>query len=107
MARKKLKGNAERPRLVVSRSHKHIHAQLVDDYANKVLLGLTDYSKDVVAEAKKAKNKTEAAAIVGKKIAEKAKAMDISRVIFDRNGYLYHGRVKALADGAREGGLEF
>ncbi len=107
MARKKIKGTAERPRLVVSRSHKHIHAQIVDDYANKVLLGLTDYSKDVAAEAKKAKTKTETAAIVGKKIAEKAKSMDISRVVFDRNGYIYHGRVKALADGAREGGLEF
>ncbi|RMH65094.1 MAG: 50S ribosomal protein L18 [Calditrichaeota bacterium] len=107
MARKKIVGTAERPRLVVSRSLKHIHAQLVDDYARKVIIGLTDYSKDVAAEAKKAKSKTEAAAIVGKKLAEKAQEKKIKKVVFDRNGYIYHGRIKALADGAREGGLEF
>ena len=107
MARKKIVGTAERPRLVVSRSLKHIHAQLVDDYAHKVIIGLTDYSKDVSGDTKKAKTKTEAAAIVGKKLAELAKGKNISQVVFDRNGYIYHGRIKALADGAREGGLEF
>ena len=82
------------------RSLKHIYAQLVDDVAGRTLLTV---SSSTVAEGKKA----ERAAQVGKAIAEKAKAAGITRVVFDRAGYQYHGRVKAVADGAREGGLEF
>ena len=105
--KKKIFGTAERPRLVVYRSLRYIHAQLVDDTKNIVLLGLTNKTKDVTAEVKKANSKTEAANIIGKILAEKAKKKKIEQVVFDRNGYIYHGRVKALADGARDGGLKF
>src|SRR6266508_6410511 len=99
--RGKVTGTAERPRLVVSRSNKGIAAQLVDDQAGRTLaaaswLGLPKSFKG---------NKTEQAAAVGTLVASRAKAAGIERVVFDRGGYLYHGRVKALADGAREGGL--
>jgi len=108
MSRKnKIVGTKEKPRLVVYRSLRYIHAQLIDDKSNKVILGLMDKSKDVKAELKSAKTKTDSANIVGKVLAEKAKQIKIKKVVFDRNGYIYHGRVKALADGAREGGLEF
>jgi large subunit ribosomal protein L18 len=101
--RGKVAGTAERPRLVVSRSNKGIAAQLVDDASGRTLaagswLGLPKSFKG---------NKTEQAAEVGKLVAGKAKAAGIETVVFDRGGYLYHGRVKALADGAREGGLSF
>jgi large subunit ribosomal protein L18 len=105
--KRKVVGTAERPRLVVYRSLRYIHAQIVDDTTNTVLIGLMNKSKDVSAQVEKAKSKTEAASIIGKAIAEKAKDKKIEKVIFDRNGYIYHGRVKALADGAREGGLKF
>lgn len=105
--KKKVFGTAERPRLVVYRSLRYMHAQLIDDKKNIVLVGLMNKTKDVLANVKKAKSKTEAANIIGKILAEKAKKKKIERVIFDRNGYIYHGRVKALADGAREGGLKF
>ena len=98
--RKKVSGTPERPRLVVYRSLKHIYAQLVDDNAHKTLATVSSHG---VTEGKKA----EKSAAVGKLIAEKAKAAGITRVVFDRAGYRYHGRVKAVADGAREGGLEF
>ena len=97
--RKTLAGTAERPRLVVFRSLKHITAQLVDDVAQRTLLTVTDAG----AEGKK----TEKSAEVGRRIAARAKEAGITRVVFDRAGYKYHGRVKAVADGAREGGLEF
>src|ERR687894_1838753 len=97
--RKTLSGTAERPRLVVFRSLKHITAQLVDDVAQRTLLTVTDAG----AEGKK----TEKSAEVGRRIAARAKDAGITRVVFDRAGYKYHGRVKAVADGAREGGLEF
>ncbi len=100
-------GTAEKPRLVIYRSLRHIQAQIVDDSQGKVLFGVSNVSKDVKAKLKKAANKTEAAALIGKALAEKAKEKKISTVVFDRNGYIYHGRVKALADGAREGGLKF
>ncbi|MCB0282319.1 MAG: 50S ribosomal protein L18 [Calditrichae bacterium] len=103
----KVFGTKERPRLVVYRSLRYIHAQLVDDSSNKVLFGLMDNSKEVKAELKKAKTKTEKAAVVGEILAKKAKDNKIEKVVFDRNGYIYHGRVKALAEGARKGGLEF
>ena len=102
--RKKVEGTPARPRLVVFRSLKHIYAQLVDDTTGKVILGVSDNSEGIAPESagKVAKGKA-----AGKLIAEKAKAAGITAVVFDRAGYLYHGRVKAVADGAREGGLEF
>ncbi|MEO8452367.1 MAG: 50S ribosomal protein L18 [Gemmatimonadota bacterium] len=102
--RKKVAGTASRPRLVVFRSIKHISAQLVDDDRGVTLLGVTDGSEGLVlaGQGKVAKSKA-----TGKLIAEKAKAAGFTQVVFDRAGYRYHGRVKAVADGAREGGLEF
>ena len=98
--RKKVTGTAERPRLVVFRSLKHVMAQLVDDVTGRTLatVGSTD-----IAIGKKTEKSTE----VGKRIAARAKDAGITKVVFDRAGYKYHGRVKAVADGAREGGLEF
>jgi large subunit ribosomal protein L18 len=98
--RKKVTGTPERPRLVVYRSLKHIYAQLVDDVAQRTLATV---SSRTVGEGKK----TEKATAVGKALAERAKSTGITRVVFDRAGYKYHGRVKAVADGAREGGLDF
>lgn len=105
--KKRILGNSERPRLVVFRSLRYIYGQIVDDSTEKTLLGASSLTKEINAKVKKAKNKTEASKIVGQLIAEKAKQKKITRVVFDRNGYAYHGRVKALAEGAREGGLEF
>jgi len=98
--RKKVAGTPERPRLVVYRSLKHIYAQLVDDTAARTLATVSDLS---VSDGKK----TEKSAEVGRRIAARAREAGITRVVFDRAGYKYHGRVKAVADGAREGGLEF
>jgi large subunit ribosomal protein L18 len=102
--RQKVAGTAARPRLVVFRSLKHIYAQLVDDDRGVTLLGVSDGSEGLEAggAGKVARSKA-----VGKLIAGKAKAAGITRVVFDRAGYRYHGRVQAVADGAREGGLEF
>ena len=97
--RKRVTGTLERPRLVINRSLKHISAQLVDDVAQKTLM--------TVVDAALAGKKTEKSAEVGRRLAARAKGAGISKVVFDRAGYRYHGRVKALADGAREGGLEF
>jgi len=97
--RAKVSGTAERPRLVVFRSLKHVSAQLVDDVKKNTLLTVTD--------AGLTGKKTEKSVAVGKRVAEKAKAAGITKVVFDRAGYQFHGRVKAVADGAREGGLEF
>ena len=97
--RKKVNGTAERPRLVVFRSDKHIYAQLVDDSAARTLMTVTDGT----FEGKKSERSAE----VGKLLASRAKEAGITKVVFDRGGYQYHGRVKAVADGAREGGLEF
>jgi len=101
--RKRVQGTAERPRLVVFRSLKHISAQLVDDDRGITLLGVSDLTEGVQANGggKVAKGKA-----TGKLLAEKAKAAGITRAVFDRAGYRYHGRVQAVADGAREGGLE-
>jgi len=99
----KINASAERPRLVVFRSNAEIYAQIVD--ANhKTVCASSSREKDLVASKD---NNTAKAAIVGKRIAEKAKALGIVTVVFDRNGFLYHGRVKSLAEGAREGGLQF
>jgi large subunit ribosomal protein L18 len=100
--RKHIVGTAERPRLVIFRSNRGIAAQLVDDTAGKTLAAASHLN----VRASKG-NKTEQATAVGKLLAENAKNADIKSVVFDRGGYLYHGRVKALADAAREGGLEF
>ena len=97
--RKKVQGTGERPRLVVFRSLKHIYAQLVDDTTNRTLATVTDREVEGTKTAKSAE--------VGKRIAARAKEAGVTRVVFDRAGYQYHGRVKAVADGAREGGLEF
>jgi large subunit ribosomal protein L18 len=102
--RQKVAGTSERPRLVVFRSLKHIYAQLVNDDLGVTLLGVGDGSEGVDAGAA---GKTARGKAVGKRLAEKAKAAGITKVVFDRAGYRYHGRVKAVADGAREGGLEF
>jgi large subunit ribosomal protein L18 len=100
--RGKLRGTADRPRLVVSRSNKGISAQLIDDVSGKTLTGASWLKvKDFKG------NKTAQAAEVGKVLAQQAKDAGIKSAVFDRAGYLYHGRVKALADAAREGGLEF
>ncbi len=104
--RSKVSGTAERPRLVVFRSLKHIYAQLVDDDRGVTLLGVSDGSEGIDA-AGDTKGKVARGKAVGKLIAEKAKAAGFSRVVFDRAGYRYHGRVQAVAEGAREGGLEF
>ena len=98
--RKKVNGTPERPRLVVRRSLKHIYAQLVDDTAHRTLLTVS--SQDLESG-----KKTEKSVEVGKRLAARAKESGVTRVVFDRAGYRYHGRVKAVADGAREGGLEF
>ncbi len=102
--RKVLKGTAERPRLSVYRSNKQIYAQLIDDLSGVTLAAASSSSKDF--EDVKG-NKVEIAKAVGKAIAEKATQSGIKTVLFDRGGYLYHGRVKSLAEGAREGGLTF
>ncbi|HWO87954.1 MAG TPA: 50S ribosomal protein L18 [Gemmatimonadales bacterium] len=102
--RRKVAGTPERPRLVVFRSLKHIYAHLVDDTKGRVLLGVADRTEGVKPEGK---GKVARGFAVGMLLAEKAKAAGISRVVFDRAGYAYHGRVKAVAEGARKGGLEF
>ena len=102
--RKKVAGTAERPRLTVFRSLKHIYAQLVDDQAGVTLLAVADSSEGITADGA---GKVGRGKAVGKLLAEKAKAAGIGKVVFDRAGYRYHGRVKAVAEGAREGGLEF
>ncbi len=102
--RKIISGTPERPRLSVFRSNKQISVQLIDDVAGKTLLSATSECKEITAIAG---NKTEKANMVGKLIAEKAISAGITEVVFDRGGYLYHGRVKKLADAAREGGLKF
>ena len=98
--RKKVSGTAERPRLVIFRSLKHISAQIIDDAAGRTLLTVT--SSDLESG-----KKTEKSLEVGKRIAARAKEAGITKVVFDRAEYKYHGRVKAVADGARKGGLEF
>jgi large subunit ribosomal protein L18 len=101
--RAKIRGTAERPRLVVSRSNKGISAQLIDDTTGNTLASASWRHLPATVEG----NKTQQAAEVGSLLAENAKKMNIERAVFDRSGYLYHGRVKALAEAAREGGLHF
>lgn len=104
--RKKVVGTTERPRLVVYRSLKNIEAQVVDDVRGVTLVGISTRAGAVQQEAAELA-KGDRGRVAGRLIAEKAKAAGVTRVVFDRGGYLYHGRVKAFAEGAREGGLEF
>lgn len=102
--RKKVHGTPERPRLVVFRSSKHIYAQVVDDTRGVTIVGASDRSPGIVVEGG---GKVARSAAVGKLIAARAQEHGITRVVFDRGGFRYHGRVKAVADGARNAGLEF
>lgn len=104
--RGKISGTAQRPRLAIFRSANNIYAQMVDDTQQKTILVASTVDKELKGKLKNAAN-SEAAKAVGKLLAEKAKKKGIKEVIFDRSGYLYHGRVKALAEGAREAGLKF
>ncbi|MFH1005479.1 MAG: 50S ribosomal protein L18 [Bacteroidota bacterium] len=104
--RSKISGNTARPRLVVFRSNSEIYAQLVDDSTGKTIVAASSLGKSVIKELS-GKNKTEQAKVIGSEIAKKSIGKGISNVVFDRGGYLYHGRVKALADAARESGLKF
>lgn len=104
----KVKGNKKVPRLYVFRSNKHTYAQLIDDIEGDTLIQVSDMEVDKKPKEKENKGRKEQLAFqVGKVIAEKAQEMDIEKVVFDRGGYDYHGRVKAVAEGAREGGLKF
>ena len=104
--RTKISGTAARPRLAVYRSTNHIYAQVIDDVAQKTLCAASTVEKELAAKVK-GLNKTDAAKVIGVAIAKKALANNISEVVFDRGGYVYTGRVQALAEGAREAGLKF
>lgn len=104
--RKKITGTSERPRLNVYRSNKHIYAQIIEDATGKTLTAASTLSKELKDKLGDVK-KTEAAKKIGEFVAKKAIAKGIDRVVFDRGGFLYHGRIKAVADGAREAGLKF
>ena len=101
--RKRLSGSGERPRMTVYRSNKQIYVQLVDDVSGQTLVSASSKEKEIASQKV---NKIDQAKLVGKRLAEKAKEKGIESVVFDRNGYLYHGRVKNLADAARESGLK-
>ncbi len=103
---KKINGSSERPRLTVFRSEKHIYAQIIDDNRGVTLVSSSTLEREF-KEAAVEKGKVAAARKVGQLVAERAKAQGLKKVVFDRNGFIYHGRVKALADGAREAGLDF
>ncbi len=102
--RKKISGSAAKPRLSVFRSNKDIYVQLIDDENGTTIASASSRQKDIAAQKA---NKVEASKLVGDAIAKKSKELGITRVVFDRSGYMYHGRVKAVAEGAREGGLQF
>ena len=107
--RKKVRGTPEKPRLTIYRSARHIYAQLIDDSTGKTITGVSTLTKSLQEQiaAAKGKGKVELSHLVGKEVARMAKEKQIEQVVFDRNGFIYHGRVKAVADGAREGGLKF
>jgi large subunit ribosomal protein L18 len=104
--RKRVKGSSERPRLSVFRSARHIYAQIIDDTCGRTLASACSREK-AAAAVQAGMKKVDRAVSVGKLVAERAKAKGIEKVVFDRNGFLYHGRVKAVSEGAREGGLQF
>ena len=101
--RRKLSGTAERPRLAVFRSEAHIYAQIIDDAAGKTLVAASSVDKDVKTKG----GNVAAAKAIGKLVAERAKEKGVAKVVFDRGGFAYHGRIKAVAEAAREAGLEF
>ncbi len=105
-SKSKIRGTSERPRLCVFRSSKHISAQIIDDSTGKTMVSASTLDKEGRDSIKNGGNK-EAAAKIGTELAARAKEKEISKVVFDRNGFLYHGRVKTLADAAREAGLDF
>jgi large subunit ribosomal protein L18 len=105
--RKRVVGTPERPRLAVFRSLKHVYAQIVDDSTGTTILSVSDISKEVRDQFKELKGQIALSKKVGELAAKKALEKNITQVVFDRGGYLYHGVVKAMADGAREGGLKF
>ncbi|MGE5247667.1 MAG: 50S ribosomal protein L18 [Verrucomicrobiota bacterium] len=105
--RLRLSGTSERPRLTVYRSLRHVYAQIVDDSQGKTLVSVSDLSRDVRDRFKEARGQAAVGKLVGQLTARKALEKNITVVVFDRNGYRYHGVVKAMADGAREGGLKF
>jgi len=104
--RKRISGTADRPRLSVFRSARHIYAQAIDDTTGKVLATSSDVDPTVKGDIE-GKHKKERARLIGQAIGKKLVALQIAKVVFDRNGYIYHGRVKEVADGAREAGLQF
>jgi large subunit ribosomal protein L18 len=103
--RKKIFGTAERPRISVYRSLNQIYAQVIDDTAGKTLFSASSISKEIAEDVKEAKGKVAKAALVGELLAKKAKEHGIETAVFDRSGYAYHGRVKAVAEGVRKGGI--
>ncbi|RLB42698.1 MAG: 50S ribosomal protein L18 [Deltaproteobacteria bacterium] len=105
--RKKVRGTPERPRLCVFRSLRHIYAQIIDDTTSTTLVEASSLSKELKEKIGNEGSNKKGAAIVGREVAERALKKGIKKVVFDRNGFLYHGRVKALSEAAREGGLEF
>ncbi len=105
--RRRVAGTSERPRLTVHRSLRHVYAQIVDDSAGRTLVSASTLSKDLRDKVKEVKSSVEASKLVGVVVGQKALEKSISKVVFDRSGYRYHGNVKALADGAREAGLKF
>jgi large subunit ribosomal protein L18 len=105
--RQKVKGSANRPRLCVNRSLRHIHAQIIDDEQGRTIAAASTVQGDVAAQVDGGKGSVAAARIIGQVLAERARENGVTQVVFDRNGYKYHGAVKELADAAREGGLEF
>ncbi|MFQ6102946.1 MAG: 50S ribosomal protein L18 [Candidatus Glassbacteria bacterium] len=105
--RKRIFGTQDRPRLVVHRSNKSIQAHLVDDVKGVIMLGVSSLSRNVIERLDKKSTKTQVSRMTGQVLAEIAKSKGIEKVVFDRGGHLYHGRVKALAEGARDGGLVF
>ena len=105
--RKRVTGTQQRPRLTVFRSARHIYAQIIDDTQGHTLVSACSLDQTVTAAAAADQKKVDRATLVGKLVAERAKAKGIDKVVFDRNGFLYHGRVKAVSEGAREAGLQF
>ncbi|MDL1892657.1 50S ribosomal protein L18 [Sphingobacteriales bacterium CHB3] len=105
--RKRVTGTPERPRLTIFRSAKHVYAQIIDDTTSRTLVSVSDISKDLKGDFNGIKGQMNISKKVGELVAKKAVSANIKEVVFDRNGYLYHGVVKAMADGAREGGLKF
>jgi large subunit ribosomal protein L18 len=105
--RRKISGVKDKPRLTIYRSLNNIYAQLIDDSEGNTLVAASSLSKEVLEELKSVKGKISKSKMIGVLVAKKALEKNISQVVFDRNGYRYHGRVKAIADGAREGGLKF